>query len=150
MLWFVVTAVNLVALKDRPAPIYVVREVSWSVISLVAGLFVIAEALKNAGTLQIAQTGLEMVSRRPVFRGDLTGAFGVAFISNLMNNLPIGFIGAKALELGHIRAPMKNAFLIGGDLGPNLSVTGWLATILWLITLRKEGFRVTAWTFLKF
>jgi arsenical pump membrane protein len=67
-----------------------------------------------------------------------------------MNNLPIGLIGANALELAHISAPMKNAFLIGVDLGPNLSVTGSLATILWLINLRKEGYRFTAWTFLKF
>ena len=117
---------------------------------LVAGLFVIVEGLKDAGTLRIAQTGLEMVSRWPVFRGDLTGAFGVALISNLMNNLPVGLIGANALELAHISAPMKNAFLIGVDLGPNLSVTGSLASILWLITLRKEGFRLTNWTFLKF
>jgi Na+/H+ antiporter NhaD/arsenite permease-like protein len=68
-----VTAIILVALKDRQAPINVVREVSWSVILLVAGLFVIVKALKDAGTLRIAQTGLEMVSRWPVFRGDLTG-----------------------------------------------------------------------------
>jgi arsenical pump membrane protein len=67
-----------------------------------------------------------------------------------MNNLPVGLIGANALELAHISGAMKNAFLIGVDLGPNLSVTGSLATILWLITLRKEGFRVTSWTFLKF
>ena len=35
------------------------------------------------------------------------------------------------------------------DLGPNLSVTGSLATILWLIALRREGLVVTAWQFLK-
>jgi arsenical pump membrane protein len=145
-----VTATMIVALKDRQAPISVVREVSWSVIPLVAGLFVIVEALKDAGTLQIAQTALEVVNRWPVFRGDLTGAFGVALISNLMNNLPVGLIGANALEVAHISGPMKNAFLIGVDLGPNLSVTGSLASILWLITLRKEGFRLTSWTFLKF
>jgi arsenical pump membrane protein len=39
--------------------------------------------------------------------------------------------------------------LIGVDLGPNLSVTGSLATILWLIALRREGEAVTAWQFLK-
>ncbi len=118
-----VVATTLVALKDRQAPINVVQEVSWSVIPLVAGLFVIVEALKDAGTLRIAQSGLEMVSRWPVFGGDLAGAFGVALISNLMNNLPVGLIGANALELAHIPAPMKNAFLIGVDLGPNLSVS---------------------------
>jgi arsenical pump membrane protein len=145
-----VTAMILVALKDRQGPICVVRKVSWSVIPLVASLFVIVEALKDAGALQIAQNGLEILSLWPVFGGNLTGAFAVALVSNLMNNLPVGLIGANALGSPHIPATMKNAFLIGVDLGPNLSVTGSLATILWLITLRKEGVRLTAWTFLKF
>jgi arsenical pump membrane protein len=39
--------------------------------------------------------------------------------------------------------------LIGVNLGPNLSVTGSLATILWLTALRREGHRVGAWTFLR-
>lgn len=38
---------------------------------------------------------------------------------------------------------------MGVDLGPNLSVTGALATVLWLIALRREGEHVSAWTFLK-
>ena len=41
------------------------------------------------------------------------------------------------------------ARLIGVDLGPNLSVTGSLATILWLIALRKEKLDVSGWDFLK-
>jgi arsenical pump membrane protein len=39
--------------------------------------------------------------------------------------------------------------LIGVDLGPNLSVTGSLATVLWLIALRREGIRIGTWQFLK-
>jgi arsenical pump membrane protein len=39
--------------------------------------------------------------------------------------------------------------LIGIDLGPNLSVTGSLATILWLIVLRRESLQISARTFLK-
>ncbi|WBO60598.1 hypothetical protein GT370_07455 [Acidocella sp. MX-AZ03] len=34
------------------------------------------------------------------------------------------------------------------DLGPNLSVTGSLATILWLNALRREGLAMSAWRFL--
>ena len=41
-------------------------------------------------------------------------------------------------------------WLIGIDLGPNLSITGSLATILWLIALRREKVEITAWEFLKF
>jgi arsenical pump membrane protein len=39
--------------------------------------------------------------------------------------------------------------LVGVDLGPNLSVTGSLATILWLIAIRREGQNVSFWRFLK-
>jgi len=42
-----------------------------------------------------------------------------------------------------------SALLIGVDLGPNLSVTGSLATILWLVALRREQIEVGAWPFLK-
>ena len=66
----------------------------------------------------------------------------VALISNLMNNLLVGLIGANArsksangFAASHIPASMKNIFLIGVDLGPNLSVAGSLATILWLFYL---------------
>jgi arsenical pump membrane protein len=43
---------------------------------------------------------------------------------------------------------MIGALLIGVDLGPNLSVTGSFATILWLAALRREGQEVSAWKFL--
>jgi len=39
--------------------------------------------------------------------------------------------------------------LIGVDLGPNFSVTGSLATILWLVAVRRQKIQVTAWRFLR-
>ena len=38
---------------------------------------------------------------------------------------------------------------MGVDLGPNLSITGSLATILWLTALRREGQTIAFWPFLK-
>ena len=43
----------------------------------------------------------------------------------------------------------QEAMLIGVDLGPNLSVTGSLATILWLVALRREGLNLSARRFLR-
>jgi arsenical pump membrane protein len=45
---------------------------------------------------------------------------------------------------------IRHAVLIGVDLGPNLSVTGSLATILWLVALRRDGENVTFFEFLRF
>jgi arsenical pump membrane protein len=39
--------------------------------------------------------------------------------------------------------------LIGIDLGPNLSVTGSLPTVLWLIALRRAGESITSLRFLR-
>ena len=44
---------------------------------------------------------------------------------------------------------VTDALLIGVDLGPNLSVTGSPATILWLIALKREGETCSAVQFLK-
>jgi arsenical pump membrane protein len=44
---------------------------------------------------------------------------------------------------------VAGAVLIGVDIGPNLSVTGSLATILWLNAIRREGQDVGFWRFLK-
>ena len=42
---------------------------------------------------------------------------------------------------------MAHAVVIGVDLGPNLPITGSLATILWLLALRKEKVSVSFWSF---
>jgi arsenical pump membrane protein len=66
-----------------------------------------------------------------------------------MNNLPVGLIGGTAVQAAHAQGSIAGAVLIGVDLGPNLSVTGSLATILWLIALRRENVKITAPQFFK-
>ncbi|HXM29336.1 MAG TPA: arsenic transporter [Chthoniobacterales bacterium] len=139
----------VITLWDRQALFAVGRGVSWSVLPLVAGLFVIVEALDSAGGLQLARNLLERLTEWPPLAGTLATAFGFAVASNLINNLPVGVIGASALHASPMSGNLANAMLIGIDLGPNLSVTGSLATILWLIALRRENLQVSAWSFFK-
>jgi arsenical pump membrane protein len=73
----------------------------------------------------------------------------VALVSNLANNLPVALIAGTAVQSDHTIDQITRAVLIGVDLGPNLSVTGSLATILWLAALRREGLTVGFGTFLK-
>lgn len=126
-----------------------VRDVSWSVLPLVAGLFVLVEGLNRAGALHLIEEAIRSCSRLPALSGSLCAAFGVAFLSNVMNNLPSGLLTGSALQGMAAPESIRHALLIGVDLGPNLSVTGSLATILWLIAIRREGEHVSAWTFFK-
>jgi arsenical pump membrane protein len=138
-----------VALCDREAPWAVARGVAWSVLPLVAGLFVIVEALHSTGALRFVGQVLNKLSEWPSLFANLATAFGFAAVSNLINNLPVGLIGATMLHAAPVSGQFANAMLIGIDLGPNLSVSGSLATILWLIALRREKLQVSPWTFLK-
>ncbi len=70
-------------------------------------------------------------------------------VRNGMNNLPAGLISGAAVAHAHVPRAIAHAVLIGVDLGPNLSVTGSLGAILWLIALRREEVEITAWQFLK-
>jgi arsenical pump membrane protein len=119
------------------------------VLPLVVGLFVVVEAVEKAGGLAACAGALSALARMPGWQGSLAGACGVTALSNVINNLPSGLLAGNALAHTPVPAGLRDALLIGVDLGPNLSVTGSLATLLWLIVLRREGEEVSAWAFLK-
>jgi len=127
----------------------VVRSVSWSVLPLVGGLFVIVQALEAAGTLAYGQRLMLLIARLPRPAGSLAASISVAVLSNVLNNLPSGLLTGAAMAASAAPPHLRNALLIGVDLGPNLSVTGSLATILWLVALRRDGVSVSAGRFLK-
>lgn len=144
-----VLALALVAWRDRVVPLRVAKGVSWSVLPLVAGLFVIVEALQNAGMLQLGLSGFAYLSQTSAWIAKYTAAFAVALFSNGMNNLPVGLMAGTVLRHSGESGIIAHALLLGVDLGPNLSVTGSLATILWLIALRREKLEISAWQFFK-
>lgn len=142
-------ALIVVAVRNRRMAVRVATGVSWSVLPLVAGLFVIVQALQGAGLLSAGLRGLEDLAKMPLWEAKNLSAFGLALASNAMNNLPVGLIGGATLQQATYPPILAHAVLIGVDLGPNLSVTGSLATILWLIALRRENVEITAWEFMR-
>jgi len=63
--------------------------------------------------------------------------------------VPAGLIASNAKQAASVSDQITRSLLIGVDLGSNLSVTGSLATILWLTALRREGHAVSFRAFLK-
>ena len=141
------TTLGVCALAKR-SPLALAGQVSWSVLALVAGLFVLVEALDRTGVIAQVAAALKAVAANPVQGAALSGTI-LAFASNLMNNLPAGLVASTAVAQVHPPRMIVDALLIGVDLGPNLSITGSLATILWLQAIRREGEDVGFWRFLK-
>ncbi len=138
-----------VSIKARSNPLRLVREISWGTLALVAGLFIMVDAVESVGALKLTQAWLAWVQGLVPAAGALVTGFVVGVANNLVNNLPLGLIAGGTLQATHAKGLIASAVLIGVDLGPNLSVTGSLATILWLLALRKENLDVSSWRFLK-
>jgi len=139
----------LVLLRSKSGLAPVLKNISWGVLPLVAGLFVLVEALEKTGvTNDLAGLLHDLVQRSATLAAWVSGV-ALAVGCNLVNNLPAGLVAGRVVEIAQVPDAVRSAVLIGVDLGPNLSVTGSLATILWLTALRREGHSVGAWTFLK-
>ena len=151
----IVTAV--VSITSRSNPLQLAREISWGTLLLVAGLFVMVDAVESQGALKLTRQWLAWASALGPNIGAVVVGFAVGIANNIVNNLPLGLIAGATMQAAHAKGLIANAVLIGVDLGPNLSVTGSLATILWLLALRKdsspdtagEKLEVSFWKFLK-
>jgi arsenical pump membrane protein len=144
----VITAI-LVLLLSRQSPWPLVKDISWGVLPLVAGLFVMVEALVRTGVIaRLAALLHEAVAQSETKAVWIVGIVaGIA--DSIANNLPVALVAGSVANSDHLPPDVTGAMLIGVDLGPNLSVTGSLATILWLVALRRENIEVRAWQFLK-
>jgi arsenical pump membrane protein len=138
----------LVIARQSPWPI--LKAVSWSVLPLVAGLFVLVAGLRQTGVLSALARNLHDAAATSPHATSWIAGIVVAVGSNIVNNLPVGLIAAATSHDVQVPAQVAGAILIGVDLGPNLSVTGSLATILWLIALRREGESVTPLQFFRY
>lgn len=138
-----------VSIKAKHNPLTLAKEISWATLVLVAGLFIMVDAVESIGALHLTQSWLASAEKLGAPAASLVVGFVLAVGNNLVNNLPLGLIAGGTLAAAHTKGLLAHAVLIGVDLGPNLSVTGSLATILWLIALRKEKLDVSFWDFFR-
>lgn len=144
-----VLVLALIALRQRAWPWPALAAVNWGVLALVAGLFVLVQALQLTGLVD----ALARLLAREVAAGQhhaaVVAATAVTVASNIANNLPVGLLASAVLARTLPGELVRDAVLIGVDLGPNLAVSGSLATLLWLAILRREGLHVGFFQFLR-
>jgi arsenical pump membrane protein len=109
----------------------------------------VVEAVNRTGISATLVQALQGLSNRSDLQATAISGAIAAFVSNAINNLPAGLFAGSAVQAAQVSDQIAGGVLIGVDLGPNLSVTGSLATILWLSALRREGIAVSGLQFLK-
>ena len=139
----------VVLIDQRRAPWEVLKHISWSVFPLVAGLFVMVEGPVRTGVIEQLGRTLQADAQSSTAATSWAAGAMVAVACNLLNNLPVGLIAGSAITAASVPPQIPSALLIGIDLGPNVSVTRSLATILWLVALRRDGQEVSSWQFLR-
>lgn len=117
--------------------------IAWSIFPLLAGLVVVLRGAEDAGLVDLVAAPL--ANAIP----DAQGVTGVALFStlvaNAMNNLPWALLaGAAAGHVGTLDPSIAASLLVGIDVGPSFTAIGSLATLLWLLLLRRRGIHVSA------
>ena len=142
-------AAVLSATRDRAAPLAIARGIAWPVVALTAALFVLVEALDAAGAASLPRMLFAWAAHQSAPFAQAGIAVASALASNLVNNLPVGLDLGKYVGIAHPPAALSAAALVGINVGPNLTATGSLATLLWLAILRRNGVPMSGLAFMK-
>jgi arsenical pump membrane protein len=126
-------------------------EVPWTLFPLLAGLLLLVAGAERVGLVRPLVRMVE-ASAHLGSTGLPAAAFGMAVLANALNNLPAALIAASALGglgPGIERSDLAAAVIVGVNLGPNLTTIGSLATMLWLVLMRRRGVEVSTLAYLR-
>jgi arsenical pump membrane protein len=85
---------TIVQVIARQSPLPILKDVSWSVLPLVAGLFVVVAGLNQTGVLSALARDLHHAAAASPQATSWVAGIVVAVASNLVNNLPVGLVAA--------------------------------------------------------
>src|SRR5207248_1964289 len=123
------------------------RELSWGLFGFVAGFLVVVRGVENAGWGDLLGRGLAALAGTDPLRATLAAVLTAALGANLVNNVPATLVQLAAIDSLPPDSPrllLAYGTIVGADLGPNLTTIGSLATVLWLLILRRRGLEVTS------
>ncbi len=139
-----VVATLVAATRERAAPGTIARSIAWPIVVLTAALFVLVDALDVAGVGSFSRGLFSWAQHTGGPLANLGVAAAAALTSNLVNNLPVALDLGKYAGAAHPLPAFSAAALVGVNVGPNFTVNGSLATLLWLAILRRNGVRIGA------
>ena len=124
------------------------REISWPVFPFVIGLFVVLGAVENLGLTRHAALSLRSLHAHPLL-SLLMVSGGAGLTSNIVNNIPAALLMRSILQQAHGGTMLVYGTLLGTNIGPNITLSGSLATLLVLTAARRKGEDIPPMQFLK-
>lgn len=123
-------------------------EISWSIFGFIAGMLVLVRGLENLGvTATVGRWLVDIAGDQPL-QAAATAVVGAALSANALNNVPAALVMISAIRAAMPAGPTLDMLIygtiVGADLGPNITTVGSLATILWLLILRRKGLEVSS------
>lgn len=130
------------------------KHISWSIFGFIAGMFIIVRAVELTNITALFGQLLLHLSGDSSFGAVMVGTAGASLGTNLINNVPMAVVLTSALQsVQHAPAATRLGFIsatiLGCDLGPNLTTVGSLATVLWLLILRRRNIDVSGLDYFK-
>jgi arsenical pump membrane protein len=130
------------------------KRISWSIFGFIAGMSIVVRSIEDTGLTARFGDWLLKLSGGNSFGSVMIGTAGAALGTNLINNIPMAVVMTSALgSMQHAPPAVQHGFLaatmFGCDLGPNLTTVGSLATVLWLLILRRQGIDVSGLDYFK-
>jgi arsenical pump membrane protein len=142
--WIAAVAALVLAVRYRMTPAAIVRGVQPGFLLFVLGLGVVVRAAGLHGLSHLIDHAVPHSSSLP---GLLAIAAISAVCANLLNNLPATLVLVPVV--GAVGDGAVLAMLIGVGVGPNLTYTGSLATLLWRRVVHAHDEDTDALQFLK-
>jgi arsenical pump membrane protein len=126
------------------------HDFSWGIFPFIAGLFVVVRGVERVGLSASIGHVLHSAPGNPLASALLSTGVSAAG-TNLINNVPTALVMVSAIGPAHgaVGYALVYGTLLGCDLGPNLTTTGSLSTMLWLLLLRQRGLEISSLQYLR-
>ena len=131
--------------RRRATPAALVRAASPGFLVFVVALAVVVQAAVDHG---LGDAARDLLPTGEGLAALLGMAVVAAVLANLVNNVPATLVLASVIPSGS--TALLLAMLLGVNVGPNLTYTGSLATLLWRRVVRAAGVEPSRGAFFRF
>lgn len=131
-----------------------IRSVDWDTTCFLMGIFILVGSLTATGWIEIISSHLSQLVGTNIFLGYTLVVFASVFISAFVDNVPLlaamlPVAISMSTKLNINQELLLFGLLIGTSIGGNITPIGASANIVACSLLKKEGYKVTFWQFMR-